>query len=69
MNKIKITQQQMRKLQESLNESVIVEQTKDQVVEIQNKLNSCFTAGLTVDGIAGKNTKAAIEKFTDYKFS
>ena len=42
MSKIKITQQQMRKLQESLNESVIVEQTKDQVVEIQNKLNSCF---------------------------
>ena len=43
MSKIKITQQQMRKLQESLNESVIVEQTLDQVKEIQSRLKKCFS--------------------------
>jgi hypothetical protein len=76
MSKIKITQQQMRKLQESLNESVIVEQTLDQVKEIQSRLKKCFNANLGnsgpnkdgVDGIAGKLTKQAIEQFTDYRF-
>jgi hypothetical protein len=69
MSKIKITQKQMRRLQESLNESVIMEQTSSQVREVQQKLKDCFNANLGksgrnrdgVDGIAGERTKQAIK--------
>ena len=70
MSKIKLTEDQYRRLKDNLIESSILnEQTSDQVKEVQKKLNSCFNAGLTEDGIAGKNTKNAIEKYTSYRFN
>jgi len=70
MSKIKLTEGQYNRLKENLIESSILnEQTEDQVRQIQEKLNSCFNAGLTPDGIMGLKTKNAIENFTSYKFS
>jgi len=69
MSKIKLTENQYRRLKDNLIESSILnEQTSDQVMQVQKKLNSCFNAGLTEDGIAGENTKNAIEKYTSYRF-
>jgi hypothetical protein len=62
MSKIKLTEKQYSKLKDNLIESVILsEQSKDEIMDIQSKLNKCFNAGLTVDGICGSNTKNAIE--------
>lgn len=69
MSKIKLTEGQYNRLKDNLIESSILnEQTSDQVKEVQKKLNSCFNTGLTEDGIVGKNTKNAIEKYTSYRF-
>ena len=70
MSKIKLTENQYKRLKNNLIESSILnEQTSDQVMQVQKKLNSCFNAGLTPDGIMGPKTKNAIENFTSYKFS
>ena len=69
MSKIKITQRQMTRIQKFLNESIIMEQTSDEITNIQNRLNSCFSAGLKADGKMGPKTKAAIEANIDYKVS
>jgi hypothetical protein len=64
MGKLKITEEQYRKLKNNLIERAIIsEQTSSQIREVQNKLNSCFNAGLQVDGISGPATKAAIQKY------
>jgi hypothetical protein len=77
MGKIKLTEDQYRRLKDNLIESSILnEQTSDQVMQVQKKLKDCFNAYLGtsgpnkdgVDGIAGKNTKNAIEKYTSYRF-
>jgi len=63
MGKVKITEEQYKKLKDNLIERAIIsEQSSSQVKEVQSRLNSCFKAGLSVDGIAGPATKAAIEK-------
>jgi peptidoglycan hydrolase-like protein with peptidoglycan-binding domain len=46
-----------------------MEQTSDEITNIQNRLNSCFNAGLKADGKMGPKTKAAIEANIDYKVS
>lgn len=64
MGKVKITEEQYKKLKDNLIERAIIsEQSSSQVKEVQSRLNSCFKAGLSVDGIAGPATKAAIEKY------
>ena len=64
MGKLKITEEQYKKLKNNLIERAILsEQTSSQVREVQSKLNSCFNAGLQVDGISGPVTKAAIQKY------
>ena len=77
MGKIKLTEDQYRRLKDNLIESSILnEQTSDQVMQVQKKLKDCFNAYLGtsgpnkdgVDGIAGENTKNAIEKYTSYRF-
>jgi hypothetical protein len=60
MSKIKITQRQMIRIQKFLNESIIME---------QNRLNSCFNAGLKADGKMGPKTASAIETYTGYDVS
>jgi hypothetical protein len=63
MSKIKLTKEQYSKLRQNLVESaLIMEQTNDEVRDIQKSLNKCFNAGLSEDGICGNNTKNAIEK-------
>lgn len=63
MGKVKLTEDQYKRLKNNLIENAILsEQTSSQVKEVQQRLNSCFSAGLTVDGITGPATKAAIEK-------
>lgn len=63
MRKIQITEEQYSKLQDTLVETTILnEQSANEVREIQSKLNQCFNAGLTVDGICGPNTNEAIKK-------
>ena len=69
MSKIKITQRQMVRIQKFLNESIIMEQTSDEITNIQNRLNTCFSAGLKADGKMGPKTKSAIEANIDYKVS
>ena len=66
MSKIKITQRQMVRIQKFLNESIIMEQTSDEITNIQNRLNSCFTAGLKPDGQMGPKTALAIKTHTGY---
>jgi len=73
MSKIKITQRQMVRIQKFLNESIIMEQTFDgitkgipEITNIQNRLNSCFTAGLKPDGQMGPKTAKAIKTHIGY---
>jgi peptidoglycan hydrolase-like protein with peptidoglycan-binding domain len=66
MSKIKITQRQMIRIQKFLNESIIMEQNSDEITNIQNRLNSCFSAGLKPDGKMGPKTASAIETYTGY---
>jgi peptidoglycan hydrolase-like protein with peptidoglycan-binding domain len=64
MGKIKLTEKQYSKLKDNLIESVILnEQSTNEVRDIQSKLNKCFNAGLSVDGICGPKTNDAIKKF------
>lgn len=64
MGKVQLTEAQYKRLKNNLIENAILsEQSTTQVKEVQSRLNSCFKAGLTVDGITGPATKAAIEKY------
>lgn len=68
MKKIELTESQYKKLQNSLIESTLLqEQSKNEISDIQSKLNQCFNAGLNVDGICGKRTKTAIEQYLGIK--
>jgi peptidoglycan hydrolase-like protein with peptidoglycan-binding domain len=46
-----------------------MEQTSDEIINIQNRLNSCFNAGLKADGKMGPKTASAIETYTGYDVS
>ena len=64
MKKIELTETQYKRLKNNIVEStILLEQSKSEIKDIQSKLNSCFNAGLAVDGICGNNTKNAIERF------
>jgi len=66
MSKIKITESQYNKLKNNIVESALLTEetnTKDEVITVQRALNKCFKAGLVEDGICGKNTKSAIERY------
>ena len=64
MGKVQLTEAQYKRLKNNLIENAILsEQSTTQVKEVQSRLNSCFKACLTVDGITGPATKAAIEKY------
>lgn len=63
MKRIQITEQQYKKIKDYMIESAILnEQSKEEVTDIQNKLNKHFNAGLKVDGISGPKTIEAIKK-------
>ncbi len=77
MRKIQITEKQYETIKQNLIESTILnEQSRSQVMEVQRRLKTCFGAYLGksgpkrdgVDGIAGDLTKKAIEKYTSYRF-
>ena len=77
MRKIISNEKQYNKLQNIvINRGIISEQTKSQIMIIQQKLKDCFNADLGttgpnkdgVDGIAGDKTKNAIETYTKYRF-
>jgi hypothetical protein len=62
MKKIHVTEEQYRKIKDHMVESAILaEQSKNEVMDIQSRLNNCFKAGLDVDGIAGPKTREAIQ--------
>ncbi len=65
MSKIKITESQYNKLKNNIVESALLTEanTSDEVMTVQKALNKCFNAGLAEDGICGKNTKSAIERY------
>lgn len=64
MKKIQVTESQYRKIKDYMIESAILnEQSKSEVIDIQNRLNNHFNAGLVVDGISGPKTKEAIKKY------
>lgn len=66
MSKIKITERQYNKLKNNIVESALITEaanTAEEVMTVQKALNKCFKAGLVEDGICGKNTKSAIERF------
>ena len=64
MKKIQVTESQYRKIKNYMIESAILqEQSKNEVMDIQNRLNKQFNAGLDVDGISGPMTKEAIKKY------
>jgi hypothetical protein len=66
MSKIKITESQYNKLKNNIVESALITEasnTREEVMTIQKALNKCFKAGLAEDGICGKNTKSAIERY------
>ena len=63
MKRIQITEQQYKKIKDYMIESAILnEQSKEEVTDIQNKLNKHFNAGLKVDGISGPKTIEAIKQ-------
>jgi len=63
MKKIQITEDQYRKIKDYMIESAILnEQSKQEVTDIQNRLNKHFNAGLKVDGISGPKTIQAIKQ-------
>ncbi len=62
MKKIQVTEEQYRKIKNHMVESALLaEQSQSEVMDIQNRLNSCFNAGLNPDGIAGPKTRSAIK--------
>ena len=64
MKKIVVTEGQYNKIKDHMIETAILqEQSKNEVMDIQNRLNKQFNAGLTVDGISGPQTKEAIKKY------
>ena len=66
MSKIKLTERQYSRLKNNIVESALLTEgsnTREEVLTVQKALNKCFSAGLAEDGICGKNTKSAIERF------
>jgi peptidoglycan hydrolase-like protein with peptidoglycan-binding domain len=64
MKKIHVTEEQYNKIKDHMVESaILLEQSKSEVMDIQNRLNNCFKAGLNVDGIAGPLTREAIQTY------
>jgi len=62
MKKIHVTEEQYRKIKDHMIESaILLEQSQSEVMDIQNRLNNCFKAGLKVDGIVGPLTREAIQ--------
>jgi hypothetical protein len=77
MKKLILSEKQYKKLQNIIIErGILNEQSKSEVMQVQQRLKDCFNADLGksgpnkdgVDGICGEKTKAAIEKHTNYKF-
>jgi hypothetical protein len=77
MKKLILSEKQYSRIKNFIVETAILnEQTKDEITQVQQRLKDCFQADLGnsgpnrdgVDGICGEKTKAAIEKYTNYKF-
>ena len=77
MKKLILSEKQYKKLQNIIIEREILnEQSKSDVMQIQQRLKDCFNAQLGksgpnkdgVDGVAGDRTKNAIETYTAYRF-
>jgi len=77
MKKLILNEKQYNRLQNIIiNKAIISEQTKSQIMIIQQRLKECFSAYLGtsgpnkdgVDGVAGDKTKTAIETYTKYRF-
>jgi len=77
MKKLILNEKQYNRLQNIIiDKAIISEQTKSQIMIIQQRLIECFNANLGtsgankdgVDGIAGDKTKNAIETYTKYRF-
>jgi hypothetical protein len=77
MKKLILNEKQYNRLQNIIiDKAIISEQTKSQIMIIQQKLKECFSAYLGtsgpnkdgVDGVAGDKTKTAIETYTKYRF-
>jgi hypothetical protein len=77
MKKLILNEKQYNRLQNIIiNKAIISEQTKSQIMIIQQRLKECFNAYLGtsgsnkdgVDGVAGDKTKTAIETYTKYRF-
>ena len=77
MKKLILNEKQYNKLRNfAIDKVIISEQTKSQIMIVQQRLIDCFGANLGksgpnrdgVDGIAGDKTKNAIETYTKYRF-
>ena len=77
MKKLILNEKQYNRLQNIIiDKAIISEQTKSQIMIIQQRLKECFAAYLGtsgpnrdgVDGVAGDKTKTAIETYTKYRF-
>ena len=77
MKKLILSKKQYNNLKNVIIErSILNEQTKDEITQIQQRLKDCFNAALGksgpnkdgVDGILGIKTKTAIETHTKYRF-
>lgn len=77
MKKLILSKKQYNNLKNVIIErSILNEQTKDEITQIQQRLKDCFNAALGksgpnkdgVDGILGLKTKTAIETYTKYRF-
>jgi hypothetical protein len=78
MKKLILSEKQYSRIKNFIIETEILnEQTKDEIMQVQQRLKDCFQADLGrsgpnkdgVDGICGEKTKAAIEKYTNYRFN
>lgn len=76
MKKIRLTENQYKKLQQNLIESVLLtEATTNEIMQVQQKLKDCFKANLGtygpkgdgVDGKLGPLTAIAIETYLGIK--
>ena len=77
MKKLVLNEKQYKKIQNLIIErGILNEQTRSQVMIVQQRLKDCFQAELGksgpngdgVDGICGDKTKKAIETYTSYRF-
>ena len=77
MKKLILNEKQYNRLQNIIiDKAIISEQTKSQIMIVQQRLKECFGAYLGtsgpnrdgVDGVAGDKTKTAIETYTKYRF-